>query len=437
MHNEMPRRIAGVYFVTLGTLMYYFLEEGLYLPMYMSYRQLFAIIIAVSGFACFLVKPRIASGVVACKHALILSIPLLVSFAFTLLIWTVNRTDVSQITRSLSNYFTLSYQVAAAFAAAAFLYMFGEKGIWYNLLSLLLANLILIVRVMLENGVGVFMQEFVALVTSFTENTGSVIVQAEFHELAFCTGMYVLFMLLQPKKKGWFWLMFALVLFCFLAALKRIAVVPIILGALFGGLMLLLCRHKHGKQAWGLSLLLMGVCIAALLAYIYAVRAGMFDLLQTIGIDTKGRTEAYQVMEKFYDFSPSYIGQGRSFVQMLFWGNFTTGQLFDAFSSFKGTGISSLHNDFLMYYIDLGFFGYVAWLLSFTVLRVWYFGRKGHTRRGVLAACMALYVLIISTTDNTLQYPLVYMVTDILIMGVGFDEEVRAEELRLFGTALK
>ena len=60
--------------------------------------------------------------------------------------------------------------------------------------------------------------------------------------------------------------------------------------------------------------------------------------------------------------------------------------------------------------------------------------RKGYTRRGVITACLVLYVIIISLTDNTLQYPLIYMTTNILIMGVDFDKEVCDEEIRLFGS---
>lgn len=433
MEKKLPRRIAGVYFVTLGTLMYYFLEEGLYLPMYVSYRQLFAMLIAVSGFVCFLVKPKIAAGSVACRHALVLSVPLFVSFCFTLLVWAVRQTDVAQITRSLSVFGTYTYQIAAAFAAATFLYMFGEKGVWYNLLAMLLANLLMIGRVVLENGADAFVTELIELVASFANNTGSVIIQAEFHELAFCTGLYVFFMLLRPQKKGWYWALFLLVSFCFVVSLKRIAVAAIAIGLLIGWLLLALCRVKHAKQAFGLAMLIMAAVCVALLGYIYAVRAGMFDLLTAIGVDTKGRTEIYQLMSRFYEVSPSFIGQGGAFVQLLFYGEFTTGQMLDVFSTFQGTGISSLHNDFLMYFIELGFFGYITWLASLTLLRVRHFGRRGYSQRGVMTACLMLYVIIISLTDNTLQYPLIYMTTNILIMSIDFDKEVHEEEIRLIG----
>lgn len=435
MKNKISRHLAGIYFVTLGALMYYFLEGSIYIPAYVTYRHLIAVLIALSGFVCFLVRPRVARGTLVWKYALVWSVPMLISVFFTLIIWVAKQTELAQIKRSLSLYLAYSFPIAMAFAAGTFLYMFGEKGIWYNLLSLLIANLILIVQVMEENGVGVFMQELIALIASFANTTGSVIIQAEFHELAFCTGLYVLFMLLCARKKRWFWLLFSLVLFCFLCALKRIAIAAIVISLAVGAVLFFLSRHKHEKQAFGLSVLIMGAMVVVLLGYVYAVYSGMFDLIQKFGIDTKGRTEIYRLMDRFYEFTPGFIGQGLGFVQFLFAGELSSDALRVLFQDFQGTGITSLHNEFLLYFIELGFAGYIVWMLAMTVFRVWYFGRKGHTRRGIVAACVMLYILLISTTDNTLHYPLLEMVSSILIMGIGFDSAVQEEEIRIFGEA--
>lgn len=435
MKKKIPQRLTELYFVVLGVLMYYFLEGSIYIPAYVTYRHLIAVLIALSGFVWFLVKPKVARGILVWKYALVLSIPMLVSVFFTLMIWVANQTEPVQIKRSLSIYLAYSFPIAMAFAAGTFLYMFGEKGIWYNLVSLLIANLILIAQVMVQNGVGVFMQELIVLITSFANTTGGVIIQAEFHELAFCTGLYVLFMLLCARKKGWFWMLFALVLFCFLCALKRIAIVGIAISLAVGGVLFFLCRHKHEKQAYGLSVFIMGAMVVLLLGYVYAVYSGMFDLIQKFGIDTKGRTEIYRLMNRFYQFAPGFMGQGLGFVQFLFAGELSSDALSKLFQEFQGTGITSLHNEFLLYFIELGFAGYIVWMLSLTVLRVWYFGRKGHIRRGIVAACVMLYILLISTTDNTLHYPLLDMVASVLIMGVGFDSAVEEEEIRIFGEA--
>lgn len=435
MEKKLPQRLAEIYFMGFGILMYYFLEAGFYIPSYVSYRYLFALIIALSGFVCFLVKPRIARGILVWKYALVLSIPFLVSIFFTLITWVAHQTDIAQIKRSLSVYLSYSFPVVVAFAAGTFLYMFGEKGVWYNLVCLLIANLILLGQVIVQNGIGIFLQELAALLVSFANNTGSVIIQAEFHELAFCTGAYVLFMMLCFRKKAWFWLLLSLVLFCFLCALKRIAFAAILICLAVSCVLFFLHRHKHEKQALRLAMLLMFALVLILLGYVYLVCNGAFDLLEEYGIATLGRTEIYRLMDRFYSFNPGFTGQGLGFVQLLFNSQYSLDLLDRPFRDFVGTGITSLHNEFLLYFIELGFSGYIVWLLSMTVLRVWYFGRNGYTRRGIVAACMVMYLLLVSTTDNTLHYPLLELVCDILIMGVGFDAAVQEEELRIFGAA--
>ena len=89
--------------------------------------------------------------------------------------------------------------------------------------------------------------------------------------------------------------------------------------------------------------------------------------------------------------------------------------------------------DFLQYFIDLGFWGYILWLASMTVLRVCYFGRKGNTEGAIITLALTVYLVVVSSTDNTLNYPLFTTVIAILMIGPGFDERVRNAEMKLFG----
>jgi O-antigen ligase len=96
-------------------------------------------------------------------------------------------------------------------------------------------------------------------------------------------------------------------------------------------------------------------------------------------------------------------------------------------------GVNSVHNDFLQYFIDLGFWGYILWLLSMTLLRVCYFGAKGKTENAIVAFTLTVYLVIVSSTDNTLNYPLLTTVIGILMIGPGFDERVQHTDKKLFG----
>ena len=100
-------------------------------------------------------------------------------------------------------------------------------------------------------------------------------------------------------------------------------------------------------------------------------------------------------------------------------------------------GVASVHNDFLQHFIDLGFWGYIIWLASMTLLRVWYFGRKGNVDNAIITFILTLYLIIVSSTDNTMNYPLLTGVLAILMMGNSFEENVRYTEKKIFGSVSK
>jgi hypothetical protein len=96
-------------------------------------------------------------------------------------------------------------------------------------------------------------------------------------------------------------------------------------------------------------------------------------------------------------------------------------------------GVNSVHNDFLQYFIDLGFWGYILWLLSMTIVRVCYFGSKEKTENAIITFALTVYVVVVSSTDNTLNYPLLTTVLGILMIGHGFDDRVKNTEMKMFG----
>ena len=68
-----------------------------------------------------------------------------------------------------------------------------------------------------------------------------------------------------------------------------------------------------------------------------------------------------------------------------------------------------------------------------TTVRVCYFGSKGKTDKAILALALTVYFVIVSSTDNTMNYPLLTTVLAVLMIGHGFDEDVRKNEVKLFG----
>jgi toxin CptA len=142
--------------------------------------------------------------------------------------------------------------------------------------------------------------------------------------------------------------------------------------------------------------------------------------LEKADINTSGRVEIYNAVDEFYEFNPGFLGNGIGFL---------TYQL----NTFMNVGVASVHNDFLQHFIDLGFWGYIIWLLAMTLVRVMYFGRKGNVDNAIITFILTIYLVIVSSTDNTMNYPLLTGVLAILMMGNSFDDNVCVTEKKIFG----
>ena len=405
--------------MAVAVLMYYFLTEVINLGLFVTYRHAFALVLFASAFLAFLCKPNIARGVSSLKATFVYCIPLIITLVASLFIWFMGQVDTEVISRGLSGALIYNNMLSFTLAAVAFLYVFGEKGIWYNLIAILASNILMILTIIAQNGIGSFFSEFVTLVITFAAKTGDIIVQAEIHELAFCLGAYLIYMLLKPKKDIVFIILLGITSFCFLTAFKRIGIIAIVIALAFGWFLKFVSKLKK-DTAIRLTIIFSVILVMLLIGYIAIIKLDVFSLLEKAGIDTSGRVTIYNSVDKFYEFSPEFLGNGIGFL---------TYQL----STNMSVGVSSVHNDFLQYFIDLGFFGYILWLVAMTLVRVCYFGSKGNADNGIITFALSIYLVIVSSTDNTMNYPLLTTVLAIVMIGQGFDERVRACETKMFG----
>lgn len=419
VENKVFEKVKEFYFIAAAVLMYYFLNEQISIGLHITCRHVFALVLVFSATLMFLYKPNIARGVTAFKEACIYSIPLAVTVVASLFIWFVETVDTGVISRGLSSTLIYTNMLSSALAAGVMLYIFGAKGIWYNLIAILIANMMMIATVIAQNGLGAYFTEFITLITTFADVTGDIIIQAEIHELAFCLGAYLIYMLFKPRKNIAYFILLALSAFCFLSSFKRIAIIGIAVALVFGYILKFIARYNKATAS-RLVTIFTFVVIALLVGYIAIIKGGVFELLEEAGVNTSGRVEVYKAVDEFYEFNPGFLGNGIGFL---------TYQL----NTFMKVGVASVHNDFLQYFIDLGFWGYIIWLISMTLVRIWYFGRKGRVENAIITFMLLIYLVIVSSTDNTMNYPLLTSVLAILMMGNRFDEDVRSTEVKMFG----
>ena len=419
MENKILEKAKDFYFIVVAVMMYYFLNEYIDVGLHVTYRHAFALVLFGSATLLFMYKPNIARGFTAFKEACIYSIPLGVTTVVSLFIWFMKTADTGVISRGLSSSFVYTNMLSFALGAGALLYIFGKRGIWYNLIAILIANILMIVTIIAQNGLGNYISEFITLIVTFADVTGDIIVQAEIHELAFCLGAYLIYMLYKPKKNIVYFILLFLNLFCFMSALKRIAIIAIAVALALGYLLKFIARYNK-KTAGRLVIFFASAVVLILIGYVALIKMGTFELLEQAGINTSGRVEIYNAVDDLYQFNPGFLGNGIGFL---------TYQL----NEFMSVGVGSVHNDFLQHFIDLGFWGYIIWLVSMVLVRVLYFGRNGNVDNAIITFMLVLYLVIVSSTDNTMNYPLLTGVLAILMIGNGFEENVRRNEYKMFG----
>ena len=258
MENKILKKAKAFYFMVVAIMMYYFLNEYIDIGLHVTYRHAFSLVLFFSATLLFLYQPNIARGFTAFKEACVYSIPLAVTTVVSLFVWFMGTVDVSVISRGLSSSFVYANMLSFALGAGSMLYIFGKRGIWYNLVAILIANILMIVTIIIQNGLGNYMSEFITLITTFADVTGDIIVQAEIHELAFCLGAYLIYMLFKPEKSIIYFILLFLSFFCFLSAFKRIAIIAIVIALLFGYLLKFIARYNKKTEGKKSSLFFYG-----------------------------------------------------------------------------------------------------------------------------------------------------------------------------------
>ena len=292
----MTDKLKIAYFMLIAVMMYYFLTEIINLGIFVTFRHVLALVLFGSAFVTFLYRPNIARGMTAVKGAVCYSAPLLVTILASLFIWFSEQVSTDVIARGLSGAFIYTNMLSFALAAAAMLYIFGEKGIWYNLAAILIANIMIIGTIILEHGMSGYFSELFALITTFAAETGDIIVQAEVHELAFCLGAYLIYMLLKPQKNPVYAILLTMTMFCFLSAFKRIGIIAIVLALVLGWGMKWFAKISP-KAAFRTVTILSVAIVVVLVGYIGLIKIDIFSMLEEFGIETRGRVEIYRAVD--------------------------------------------------------------------------------------------------------------------------------------------
>lgn len=218
----------------------------------------------------------------------------------------------------------------------------------------------------------------------------------EAHELAPCFACGIIFLLVnntfQKKERNIFLIILSiLIILCG----KRIITFSLILIVLFYFIYVKFYSHFRIK----IFPILSYIEILLSYFYIYLIKSGIFfKFIYSLGINTMQRDTLYKAMNYYYDFSLTFLGKGSGFTSKWLDNNWMNINIYGA------TSALGLHNDFLRHYIELGFLGFLAYLISLLLIIPYkikqYFGIKSTIKYIFLFA----FQLICWTVDQISVY---------------------------------
>lgn len=338
------------------------------------------------------------------------SIIILIIFC-SILIWILDLQDFAYILKGVSK---ISYQLLNIAIVLAAGYMFEENAAKYTFFGIAGANFVIILLGAATTGIGGAVTDMIANITSFGANdviTNSTFIRAiEIHDITFVMGVYFIYFLFYcPGEKRRYIYAF-IALFLFFAGLKRIAFLSLLLAIVFAIFCMFLGPKGKSRTVTIAAVIIVAFCYF----YIIVIQNGSFlRFLMDHEIELNGREKIYDYISNFYEVSPSYRGKGYEFcVQLL--------------KSMKGTkdqvvSITAVHNDILKMYVEMGFWGFLMWILGYYVFQThWYNSRCGE-KVAVCFMTINIYMLITYMTDNTMFYYWSSMVIRLIPMSFFFD----------------
>ena len=359
-------------------------------------------------FRFFLMYSSIIIGIIVCS----------------VLIWILDLQSIGYIMKGLSK---ISYQLLNIAIVISAVYMFEEEAAKYTFIGIAAANFAIIILGAATNGFGGAINDLIANITSFgasdVVNNSTFIRAIEIHDITFVMGVYVIYFLFFCPGERYRYIYAAIALFLFVAGLKRIAFLSMMVAMAFA-LFCLFLRPKGQRRMLMFTAIFISVfCFF----YITIIQKGIFTrFCIEHDIELNGREKIYDFISNYYHVSPSYRGKGYEFcVQLL--------------KSMRGTkeqvvAINAVHNDILKMYVEMGFWGFLLWVTGYYIYQThWFISRCGE-KTAVCFMAINVYMLVTYMTDNTMFYYWSSMVIRLIPMSFFFApvKEMPLKETNLF-----
>ena len=331
---------------------------------------------------------------VALTLAWIWSIPYIGMSMISLLIWIIERMDLNYISRGLIN---VGCAELNALAVACAIWLFGDKVVDYTFFGAIGAVALVAIRAVIDFGIGEFIGQYISLVLTFAGNTGKAMRYMEFHDLSQGLGLFLMYYLwtFQKTKRGIILLIASFV--CFTLTLKRIDVMAIIAALVIGWYI----NRLTFKRKWLFIIAFEVALVIFVYIYLIIIKLGYYGpIMESLGIDTMSRDIIYNYYKDFYEMSPTFLGRGLRFVYVH---TVESTHLIHVTRKIVMRVITA-HNEYMTYFIELGFWGFIFWMWSNSWYKINAIRRNYGWEAMTFSLMVMLYCFISYATDNTYFY---------------------------------
>lgn len=137
---------------------------------------------------------------------------------------------------------------------------------------------------------------------------------------------------------------------------------------------------------------------------------GVFEeIAKILSIQLNGRDRILNRLKDYYVFSPFYIGKGNGFVHRF---------LIDYAQNSSSAHATTLHNDILRYYIDLGFIPSILFFLNLSYWNVNRLRKKFSVNSAYHYILLSILAVICWTTDNLTTYPNFLLIYNLALLSL-------------------
>ena len=230
---------------------------------------------------------------------------------YSILIWIMDLQSIGFIMKGVSK---ISYQFLNIAIVLSAVYLFEENAAKYTFFGITAANFVIIALGAVTTGVGGAVRDMINNITSFGANeviTNSTFIRAiEIHDITFVMGVYVIFFLFFCPAEKYRFLYAGIAMFLFMAGLKRIAFLSLLVALGFAFLCLLFGPKGQYRILMCTAVLIVAFCYF----YIVIIQKGIFSkFCIEHEIELNGRERIYDFISNYYKVSPSYRGKGYEF----------------------------------------------------------------------------------------------------------------------------